>query len=269
MRPVVALLLFAACRTPVPAPAPVPAPEPEFVIEPGFEPRPEPQPVAGSLEGLPCPDELVLPDEVDPVPTTLIAHTCANEGRLEPARLLIERAYPLASADPTTNYVMARILLASRQEDGNACEREAYMDGILNMLVIASADPALRAALTSQDLFAEARSALRYRIATGAELASITEQQMLGLRFYSRGNGAYGSQHKLFLGPNGVAMYSDLTFDDEGMVTWQERTGTYAITDGKLVLDGTKTYTMGADGVLTDGEDMFKDWLDVPSECEA
>jgi hypothetical protein len=269
MRPVVALLLFAACRTPSPAPAPVPAPEPEFVIEPGFEPRPEPQPVAGVLEGLPCPEELVLPDEADPVALTLMAHTCANEGRLDPARKLIDRAYPLAHTDPTTNYVMARILLASRQHDGNACERDAYMDGILNQLVLASVDPALRSAITVQDLFAEARPALRYRIATGVDVGSITEQQAQGLRFYSRGNGAYGSQHKLFLGPDGVAMYSDLTFDDAGEVSWQEHAGTYSIADGKLILDNGKTYTIGADGVLTDGEDMFKDWLDVPSECEA
>ncbi len=265
MRPVVALFLFAACRTPSAPPVPEPAQEP--VVEPALTPTPEPD--SGVLDGLPCPEEVVLPDDADPVALTLIAHTCANEGRLEPARQLIDRAFPMAHTDPTTNYVMARILLASRQHDGNACTREAYMDSILNQLVIAAADPALRRALTVQDLFAEARPALRYRIATGVDLASITEQQVQGLRFYSRGNGAYGSQHKLFLGPDGLAMYSDLTFDDEGVVAWQERAGSYAITDGELVLDNGKTYTMGADGVLTDGEDMFKDWLDVPSECEA
>lgn len=261
MRPVIALLVFAACRTPTPTPAPEP------VVEPVVEPAPSP--VASVIEGLPCPQGGEAPDDASASMLTRTAYTCANEGRLVPARALVERAYPMAETDPATNYVMARILLASRQEDGNACEREAYMDVILNQLIIASSDPALRTALTTQELFAEARPALRYRMATGVELASLTEQQVLGLRFYSRGNGAFGSQHKLLLGPAGVAHYSDLAFDDSGNVTWEERTGTYVITDGSLVLDGDKTYTIGADGVLTDGVDMFGDWLDVPSECEA
>lgn len=261
MRTVVALLLLAGCRTPAPPVEPEPEPEP---VE-----QPAPAPDAGSLEGLPCPEPLVVPDDADAATRTLMAHTCANQGRLEPARELIDAAYAEAETDPTTNYVMARILLTTRQKDGNACERDAYMDSILNQLVIASAVPSHRAAITSQDLFAEVRPALRYRIATGVALESITEQQIQGLRFYSRGNGAFGSQHKLLLAPGGVARYSDLTFDDAGEVTWQERTGTYAIVSGQLVLDGDKVYTMGADGVLHDGEDMFKDWLDVPSECEA
>ncbi|MFT6147279.1 MAG: hypothetical protein ACJAV2_005176 [Myxococcota bacterium] len=261
MRPVAALLLFAACRTPSASSVAEP------VAEPAAEPAPEP--IVGVLEGLPCPEVLAVPDDADASTLTLVAHTCANQGRLEPARSLIERAYVMTDTDPTTNYVKARILLASRQHDGNGCERDAFMDDILNQLVIASADPALRMAITAQDLFAETRPALRYRIATGVDLASVTEQQVQGLRFYSLGNGAYGSRHKLFLAPDGVVMYSDLTFLDDGDVAWQERRGTYAVTAGKLVLGSGESYTMRADGWLSDGGDRMDDFRDVPSECEA
>ena len=259
MRCLVTVLLIAGCGTSAP-PEPTVAPVPMV--------PPTPAPVVSVLQGLPCPEQLAVPDDASAATLTLTAYTCGNHGRLVEARALIDRAYPMAQTDPTTNYVMARILLASRQEDGNACEREAYMDAILNQLLVASTDPSLRAALTTQDLFAEARPALRYRVATGVDLASLTTAQAQGLRFYSRGNGAYGSAHKLLLAPGGVAMYSDLTVDEDGNAHWHGRRGTYTLQEGALVLDNETSYAIGANGVLSHGADMVKDWLDVPSECD-
>lgn len=251
------LLLALACSSRDDAPVETPAAAeadatevPPAVATPRFEP------LSCELR-----TEVTSPEEM-----ARVGAGCSDSGQLDEARKLAELS--LAAQDsPEAHYVMARALLSMRQLDRSPCEREAYFDDVLQHTLAAAQDPALRAAIARSELFAEARPALRYRVATGVDLSRAGAMELAGLRLYSLGNGAFGSTRQLLLGPGGRASLRELQIDDEPH--WTSTETTWSVQDGVLSIEGVGAYPLSADGSLTDGDGELPDWRDVPSECEA
>jgi hypothetical protein len=252
-------LLFACNGGPPVAPPPAP------------EPPPPPPTSPYDLTGVSC-----APPAADAAADALarVGLVCVTTGDLDTGRAAAARAWEAAPEAPLANYALARLSLAQRHRDGHGCDAEAYLDGILRMAGVAATDPALRDKLRTDDLFAEARPALRFRVALGLDLAQEgLADGLVGTRFYSPGAGAYGSTRTLLLLPEGRAELRELTFPDPtASPVWAERSTTWRAEPGALWLgegEAAVRYDLRADGVLDLAETPLPDFRDVPSECEA
>lgn len=287
-----ALLFLAACggSTPEPEPTPVadegpgpPTPMPE-IRAPLSPPEPGPERFApvdpATLTELavdPCNPGLAPLIAANPNRDNTMAASagrallgCLQANRLEDARKLADVLTPDGTLDPHAHYLVAKVLLAQRTADGNACDHEAYLDTILGH-VLAAADPEQSARMQVDPTFEPVRTAYRYRWTQFPADADVLSR-LGGSTWWSPGNGAYGSQARLDLRDAGTAVIATLTFpDDGGEPTWTETPTRWSFADAVLIVgegEASVRYTLDPIGALAD-PDGTRAWYDRPSECEA
>lgn len=172
------------------------------------------------------------------------------------------------------HFLLARTLARVRVDHGRICDTGAYSSVILDQLLLAAAEPGYAAA-AENPVFAEFRTNVRYRVATGrpykgpGALAAIAE----GLEIYAPAAGVYGSQERLTLAPGGLLQRQVLAFDENGMPTRvsKDLPKGWSVDGESLVIDtggGPVHVSITPDfRFVTPTGDLL--WVDSDSECEA
>jgi hypothetical protein len=172
--------------------------------------------------------------------------------------------------------------LALARKAGKVCDYDAYRSASWEQVRLSIArDPnRLEKAMTDADL-ANVRDTLAFQSVKGLspKRESDVSAIVAGVRWWSPGQGVYGSTQELSFSPQGSVTLTMLVFDSESvpLPKRQSFTGKWSVSGRglrvtfpaaipalkKASFDGT----LGADGQL-----MFTDWssfTDEPSECDA
>lgn len=269
--------LWLACSSSPPLPA---------VTAPADAPRPAP-PAAAPIAPPPAAD--VVPPELCPPPPAAtaipfdqrpagqaaredLAQGCAWEAvGGAPAwadALRYYRAVLQVDRGPGAHYLVARAIARLQADDSsNVCVHDAYTSDLLDALIAAGADPALRARLASDPLFVPYHGAVRYRVATGQSPTAIAAAAS-GLVLYGPAMGVYGNVEVVTLGDGGAAV---VRRRDTETGAWSEtRLPSAWKADGDaLQLDVGRGPTRAVIGATGDIGDPNTGWDDAPSECEA
>lgn len=172
--------------------------------------------------------------------------------------------------------------LALARKAGKICDHDAYRSAIWEQVRLSiSRDPnRLEKALTDPDL-ANVRDTLAFLSVKGlspkrdADVSAIVS----GVRWWSPGQGVYGSTQELAFSPQGSVTLTMLVFDSEGnpLPKRQSVTGKWTVSGRAVRVTFPKEVPAlkkaSFEGTLgTDGQLVFKDWssfTDEPSECDA
>lgn len=172
--------------------------------------------------------------------------------------------------------------LALARKAGKVCDHDAYRSAIWEQVRLSiSRDPnRLEKALMDPDL-ANVRDTVAFQGVKGLSPKRESDVKAIvsGVRWWSPGQGVYGSTQELSFAPQGSVTLTMLVFDSEGvpLPKRQTFTGKWTVSgravrvtfpkDVPSLKKATFDGTLGADGQL-----VFKDWssfTDEPSECDA